>query len=190
MARADINKPTVDPIVDEGSVLYSFIMTERTYQEVELSFVEDITQFTVTASFIEANNVLGVEEVPDTVKPGATSKVLTCVLPVIKGDYDPAAQYEQGDYVSHNGSNWRAEPGTSNAVTLPEPSDAEPKWAKSNPNTVQVLFDETLGKDFAVQPTVTTPVYGFFQLKLTQKSTKAQVFIPVRGVVALHYAIV
>lgn len=60
MARSDINNPTVQLDTDGGAVLKSLLHGEQQHMAVDLSWISDLTGYTVSAAVVEgANDGLG-----------------------------------------------------------------------------------------------------------------------------------
>ena len=186
MARSDINKILQDLQSDNGAVLYSFILGEQTEQEIELAFVALANNYTYEAKLVEAANIYMSEEIPSSVQPGGVSDSLTVRVPPVKGLWAPGL-YNQHDVVEYNGTFYKLRLHM-NYDSQVSP-DLDPLWEEYVPNKVYVQFPGTLGTNYAVRPSVETPVYGFFELSVTETTgTFPQKWKPVRGVVAFHFS--
>lgn len=59
MARADITDKTLDLLSDDGAVLLSIAQGEQLHLNVTLSWLTNLTGYTLTAKVVEALNVIG-----------------------------------------------------------------------------------------------------------------------------------
>jgi hypothetical protein len=63
-------------------------------------------------------------------------------------------------------------------------------WELTTANTLFVQFPAALSTDWSQQPTVDTPVYGYFELRVTEPGIHSfpQTWKPVRGAVEISFS--
>jgi hypothetical protein len=189
MSRSSIRAPTQDLQSDPGSVLYSFVQGEQTSQEVALDFLLDAAGYEYEAVIMEADNVEGLPEVPTKVKPLGKADTLVTRVRTDRGNWSPGASYNHDDLVSYLGAVYRLASnradGYTNEVVPPEDS----RWIPSAKNIVIIHFHKLLSSDYAVQPTLDTPVYGFIELSVTEDfGVFPQIWKPLRGAVSFSFS--
>jgi hypothetical protein len=188
MARSPITEISEDLIEDAGSILWSVIQGEQLEFPVALSFLSLIDNtYTIEAVIIEGEND-GLGTVPTTINQTDPIKdTLTVRLPVYHGVWNPSGSYVLGEYVSYGTAFYYL---FGNATVGLVPSDDSDNWELFTPNRIYVQFDSTLSTDYDVTPTVDTPIYGFFELAVTEPiSTILQkTWKPVRGLVQFRFS--
>lgn len=191
MARARINVISDDLIQDAGAVLFSFVKGEQLEYPITLDFVQSTTyNYTYEAVIIEGNNVSGQEEAPNDIAPSAVSTVLPVRIPTYRGVWDAAQAYNTEDVVLYNGEYYRKDREATEGVINATPPSSSTKWISTTSNRIYIQFPETLGSTWAVSPKVGSPVYGFFELRVTEPSTFSfkRTWKPVRGMVELLFS--
>lgn len=188
MARNDINKPTQDLQSDDGAVLWSFVQGEQQEYPITLNFLTNAFGYTFEAVLVEANNVEGSEDIPDAVKPAGVKTTLTVRVPQERGTWAANTAYTREDVVLYNSQYYKLRIGTDriNAVA----PDTDVYWEVYVPNKVYVQFTEALSTTWTVQPTVSVPIYGFFELRVTEPAGGVfrRTWKPVRGIVAFNFS--
>ena len=189
MARSRINNPTDDLITDSGAVLFSFVKGEQLEFPITLTFIEDVRAgYTYEAVIVEGYNVADQEEPPTSVKPVDPVKTTLVVrVPSYIGVFDPVELYFAEDIVSYNGLYYRRLNDMVEAGDVPGTSIY---WEETTLNKIYVQFPSTIASTWAVAPTVNVPVYGFFELRVTEPDTVAFVrtWKPVRGMVEILFS--
>jgi hypothetical protein len=80
MPRSDITGKGIDLITDDGAVLASIAKGEQLRLSFTLSWVTDLTGYTISATVKEGNNVAGTGNTPPTEEaPSATTTALTII---------------------------------------------------------------------------------------------------------------
>lgn len=189
MARSKITATTNDVITDAGSILWSFIIGEQLEFPITLTFIEDATlPYTFEAVVIEAANTSGQTTPPTTVEISGVQTVLTVRVPSYEGVWNASNAYNMEDLVLYNGLYYKLLDGVAYInATAP---DVDPLWELSGKNIVYVQFPNTLGTTWNQAPEVDVPVYGFFELRVTEPSNPIYVktWKPVRGMVELLFS--
>jgi hypothetical protein len=189
MARSRLLDPTNDIITDGGDVLWSFVRGEQLEFPVTLNFVENaMAGYTYEAVVVEADNVIEQTETPTRVRTNGTTTVLTVRVPVNRGNWDSASAYNKEEVVYYGAKYYKLVAGV--ALTNSVTPNLDPNWAQTTLSTVYLQFPKTLGSTWNIVPTVTTPVYGFFELRVTepQDNIFRRTWKPVRGMVEILFS--
>jgi hypothetical protein len=193
MARSRLTNTTQDLIADGGAVLWSFVKGEQLEFPITLNFVEDASvkqnnNYNYEAVIVEADNVSGQADRPTTVRDGGIQNRLFVRLPVYLGNWQSGAAYNKEDVVLYNGKYYKLLQGSGRiSSTLPS---ADSLWGETNLNTIYLQFPATLASTWTVQPLVDSPVYGFFELRVTEPVDPVftRTFKPVRGMVEILFS--
>jgi len=188
MARATIYQPTKDVVSDGGAVLWSIVKGEQLEFEVELEFLDNATAFTYEAVLVEALNVEGQEEPPTSMLPGGVQTNVPFRLPVISGVWNELTAYTTGDIVQYNSEYFiKIAPGAAIDSIVPSLS---PDWATTNVNLIYLQFLKEFCSTWSFQPTVSTPAYGYFELRVTEPGGASfqRTWKPVRGMVQFLFS--
>lgn len=190
MARAKITNPTDDLIDDSGSVLWSFIRGEQLEYPVTLNFLDTVLTagFQFEAVAVEALNTSNQAAKPSSVKPGGVQTVLTVRLPNYVGNWSAASSYNYEDVVLRTGVYYKLKEG-SGRVSATEPVD-DPLWEVTSLRIVHIQFPSTLGSTYEVAPTAGSPIYAFFELRVTEPNNSVfrRTWKPVRGMIELLFS--
>jgi hypothetical protein len=193
MARSRLTNTTQDLIADSGAVLWSFVKGEQLEFPVSLNFVEDASvklnnNYVYEAVVVEAANIRGQTERPVTTKDGGVQTRLFVRLPVFLGAWQSAAAYNKEDVVFYNNKYYKLASG-SGRVNATVPS-SDPRWIETALNIIYLQFPATLASTWGVQPLVDSPVYGFFELRVTEPQDQifTRTFKPVRGMVEILFS--
>ena len=187
MARARLTNPPQDIIQDEGSVLLSFVKGEQLEFPIPMEFFLDATGYTFEAVVIEADNVASQTTAPSVVKANGVQTVLNVRLPVIKGAWLQGTVYYQEDIVYSENKWWRLRPNELTSNT--EPS-LDTRWAETFLNIIYVQFPATLASTWAQPPVIGSPVYGFFEIRVTEPNNAifVRTWKPIRGMVEILFS--
>jgi hypothetical protein len=193
MARSRLTNTTQDLIADGGAVLWSFVKGEQLEFPVTLNFVEDASvkatnNYTYEAVVVEAQNISGQTERPTTVRTGGVKTTLFVRLPRYQGTWQAAAAYNKEDVVFYSNKYYKLVQGSARiSATLPT---VDSFWVETTLNTVYLQFPESLASTWTVQPVVDAPVYGFFELRVTEPTDPIfrRTFKPVRGMVEILFS--
>lgn len=190
MARSKIDNPTNDLITDSGAILWSFVKGEQLEFPIQLPFLDDARLYTFEAVVIEADNVPGQTERPTSAKVGGRQNTLVVRKPNYVGVWNAATGYNMENIVQYSVDSklYRLVSGV-NRVSAVTPA-ADPLWLETALNIVNLQFLEALASDWAQQPTVETPVYGFFELRVTEPNNSVfqRTWKPIRGMVEINYS--
>ena len=158
---------------------------------------EPVTE-TVTVPVINENGdaVLDTEgnqvtqQITNTLYEPSVAKNLHVRLPSFSGYYVPNNDYAYGDRVYHNGKIWELITGRA-AWDPGEPDGINPYWIESDAQTIFIQFPEDVIEDWSVLPSVGCPVYGFFELRVTEQASHTnfkRTWKPVRGMVGFYFS--
>jgi len=181
--------PFDDLITDSGAVLWSFIRGEQLEFPVILNFLSDVNLgYTFEAVVVEANNVPGQTAKPITIKTGGAQDTLTVRKPIYLSVWDENTAYDTEDVVLYNGIYYKLLSGAGRIeATTPL---VDPLWEVTSLNKVYLQFPGTLASDWDQDPVVGIPVYGFFELRVTEpaNSILQKTWKPVRGMVEILFS--
>jgi len=194
MARSRLTNTTQDLIADGGGVLWSFVKGEQLEFPVVLNFVEDASvkasnNYVYEAVVVEAANVIGQTDRPVDVATNPVQTRLFVRLPRLIGtSWQATSAYNKEEVVLYAGKYYKLLQGAGRInSTLPT---EDPLWFETTLNTIYLQFPSTLGTTWAVQPKVDSPVYGFFELRVTEPTDSifTRTFKPVRGMVEILFS--
>jgi hypothetical protein len=189
MARSRLLDPAIDLITDGGDVLWSFVRGEQLEFPVTLNFVENVMAgYTYEAVVVEANNVAEQTSTPTTVRPNGVTNILTVRVPVNRGNWDSAQAYNKEEVVYYGAKYYKLLSGV--ALTNSTTPNLSTNWIETNLSKVYLQFPKTLGATWSQIPTVSTPVYGFFELRVTepQDNIFRRTWKPIRGMVEILFS--
>ena len=193
MARSRLTNTTQDLVTDGGAVLWSLVKGEQLEFPVILNFVEDASvkptnNYVYEAVVVEANNLIGQTTRPTAVKISGVKTTLFVRLPVYLGQWDAAEAYNKEEVVLYSGKYYKRIGGIAVIdATTPNTSEA---WQETQLNKIYVQFPANLASAWEVQAAVDSPVYGFFELRVTEPSDVVftRTFKPVRGMVEVLFS--
>lgn len=191
MARSRIDVTTNDLITDGGAVLWSLIKGEQLELSVTLDFIDDPNiGYTYEAVIVEGANVYGQQQRtrPTTIQTDGVQTVLTVRLPVNRGTWDADQAYNREEVVLYEGKYYKLLDGAARTSAIVPSLD--PMWEATVLNRVYIQFPNTIGSDWAISPSVNSPVYGFFELRVTEPTNPifTRTWKPVRGMVELLFS--
>ena len=189
MARPRLISPTVDLMKDEGAVLFSLVKGEQREFPVELDFVSDSTLgYVFEAVVVEAANTASQKEPPTSLMSNGAQTTLTVRLPVFMGDYTIGTEYSLEEVVLFGGNYYKlmTELLTADEVT----PDINENWVLTSMNIVYLQFNKELSDDWAQSPIINVPMYGFFELRVTEPANNiiTQTWKPVRGLIEILFS--
>jgi hypothetical protein len=197
MARSRLTNTTQDLIADSGAVLWSFVKGEQLEFPITLNFVEDASvkqdankNYVYEAVVVEAANIAGQTDRPTAVRVGASTVTtrLFVRLPKYIGTWQSVQAYNKEEVVLYAGKYYKLLQGSGRtSATLP---NVDPLWAETTLNTIYLQFPSTLASTWQVQAAVDSPVYGFFELRVTEPIDPVftRTFKPVRGMVEILFS--
>lgn len=189
MARSRLLDPTNDIITDSGDILFSFVKGEQLEFPITLNFVEDVTAgYTYEAVVVEGDNSESQLTRPVNVKQNGVTTILNVRVPTNRGTWDAAQAYNREEIVLYNGKYYKLLSGV--AATSAVTPAASTSWLETTLNKVYLQFPKTLASTWSQQATVSTPVYGFFELRVTepQDNIFVRTWKPVRGMVEILFS--
>ena len=193
MARSRLTNTTQDLITDGGSVLWSMVKGEQLEFPITLTFIEDASvkptnNYTYEAAVVEAENILGQTDRPNRVRTGGAKTTLFVRLPQLLGTWDASSAYSKEEVVLYSGKYYKLLGGINRTSDITPNTD--PQWELTVLNKVYVQFPSNLIGAWAVQPQVDSPVYGFFELRVTEPTDTVftRTFKPVRGMLEVLFS--
>jgi len=87
MARSNLTAPTQDLQKDGGAILFSFVQGEQQEYPVVIDFVEDVSSYILEAVVLEGANILGEDEIPQTVADTPAIDTLDIRVPQYMGEW-------------------------------------------------------------------------------------------------------
>jgi hypothetical protein len=192
MARSKLTNVSNDLITDIGGVLWSLIKAEQLEFPVTLSFLENASLgYTYEAVVIEALNVSGQtrEQKPTAIKPDGVQTVLPLRIPTYRGNWDAAQAYNREELVLYSGKYYKLKSGVARtSAVLPSLDTAF--WVETLANKIYIQYPSTLGSTWAVSPVGDSPVYGFFELRVTEPADAVyrRTWKPIRGMVEILFS--
>jgi hypothetical protein len=194
MARSRITDTRQDLITDSGAVLWSIVQGEQLEFPVVLNFIEDASvkpsnNYIYEAVVIEAANVLGQTTRPTQVQLGGVQTRLFVRLPIYLGIWSAALAYNKEEVVLYSGKYYKLLGGVNrtNSIT----PDLDPLWEETLLNRIYIQFPDTLSLNWlSAVPQVDSPVYGFFELRVTEPTDPvfSRTFKPIRGMVEILFS--
>jgi hypothetical protein len=189
MARSRLTNTSQDLISDGGAVLWSFVKGEQLEFPITLNFVEDVTAgYTYEAVVVEGDNVQSQLTKPENVKTNGIVTILNVRVPTLRGNWDAAQAYNREEIVLYNGKYYKLLSGV--ALTNITPPSGSTNWLETTLNKVYLQFPKSLASTWTQVATVSTPVYGFFELRVTepQDNIFVRTWKPVRGMVEILFS--
>jgi len=193
MARSRLTNTTQDLVTDSGAVLWSMVKGEQLEFPITLNFVEDASvktsnNYTYEAVVVEASNTLNQTERPTSVRPGGQKKTLFVRLPYFIGQWNAGSAYNKEEVVAYGQKYYKLISGL--ARTNSTTPDIDPLWEETVLNKIYVQFPANLISGWSVQPVVDGPVYGFFELRVTEPTDAVftRTFKPVRGMLEVLFS--
>ena len=189
MARDLISTSSNDLMKGGDSILMSLVMGEQLELPVLLDMVAVAnSDFTYEAVVIEGLN-LGDGEKPISVQPTGVETTLTTRQTTYLGDWVAATAYFAEDVVDYEGDEYRLIAGTARVSSTPPDSDSS--WILHDKRILYIQIPSTLGQGYNVQPTPDSPIYGFFELRVTELASTTgflNTWKPVRGLIQLLFS--
>lgn len=193
MSRSRLVNPTQDLQADAGAVLWSFVKGEQLEFPITLNFIEDVTvkpsnNYVYEAVVVEAQNIEGQTTKPTTIQPAGVQTVLTVRRPTFIGTWNASIAYNKEEIVLYNGIYYKLLKGAGRVdSTLP---NVDPLWEVTALNIIYLQFPSSLANTWNIQPSVNKPVYGFFELRITEPTDPVfqRTWKPVRGMVEILFS--
>lgn len=193
MARSRItDTDRKDLISDSGSVLFSLVKGEQLEFPVTLNFVKDATNsnaYVFEAVIVEANNTANQQTVrPKSVLSGGRQNTLIVRVPVNRGVWQAVQAYNREEIVLYNNVYYKLLNGAGRISSVTP--NLDPAWEVTVLNKIYIQFPSTLASNYAITPTVDSPVYGFFELRITEPtdSIYTRTWKPIRGMVEFLFS--
>lgn len=178
MPRAAITSRRIDLNTDNGAVLWSIIQGEQFEVLLTLKYLTDITGMAFRAALAEGLNLVSTDDEttpPTTVRPGGVYNELSLRVPSL-APWSSLSSYVAGDLVLDNGK-----PFECIEAVVGQPTTDTSFWVPYVHNRIYLQFTKGLSTDWAVQPLPAAPVYGFFELSVTDTATFEATRKTVRG---------
>jgi hypothetical protein len=189
MSRSQLSNIVTSLQSDSGSVLWSFVRGEQLEFPVILNFIPNASAgYVFEAVVVEANNVIGQQEMPSSVKSGGVQTVLTVRVPTDRGTWAAITAYDTDDLVKYGSLYYKLRYGAAYVSgTLPT---VDPNWEEWVPNKIFIRFPASLGATWGVPPTTGANSYGFFELRVTEPAGPSfrRTWKPLRGMVEVLFS--
>jgi hypothetical protein len=190
MARSKLTDTGQDLISDSGATLWSFVKGEQLEFPVTLSFLGNVGGYDLEAVVVEADNVVGQSDKPTAIKTGGVQTILNVRVPTDRGNWQDIQSYNRDEvvYYATSGKYYKLDAGVAYVSAVTPPLD--PLWIEYVPNIVNIQFPSTLAATWVVQASVDSPIYGFFELRVTEplSSSFKRTWKPVRGMVQILFS--
>lgn len=190
MARERINTRSNDLISDSGAVLWSIIKGEQLEFPIVVDFLVDTTVagYVFEAVIVEGANVAAQEDPPVTRKTGGVETTLTVRVPTFEGNWSAVEAYDMEDVVLYGGIYYKLLNGAAYVNTATP--DEDEQWEVTTLNTIYVQFPSSVASTWEIAPIVDSPVYGFFELRITEPFNPIyqRTWKPVRGMVEVLFS--
>ncbi|RLA44622.1 MAG: hypothetical protein DRR06_09210 [Gammaproteobacteria bacterium] len=189
MARSKITNITEDLVDDSGSVLFSLVRGEQLEFPLVLEFAQvDTSLYDLEAVVIEGAHIPG--STPISVEPSGDETTLTIRVPTDTGTWNPITAYNTEEVVDYNTIHYKLRAGVARVdATTP---DVDPVWEVFDERTIYLQFPKvlTITPAYVATPDVDTPVYGFFELRVTEpvNAIFIQTWKPTRGLVEILFS--
>jgi len=193
MARSRLTNTTQDLVTDSGAVLWSLVKGEQLEFPITVNFIEDasvkpIDNYIYEAVVVEANNTPNQMERPNNVRVGGKKSTLFVRLPYFIGQWNAGSAYSKEEVVAYGQKYYKLLFGIAR-INSTSP-DTDPMWEETKLNKIYVQFPADLIAQWSVQPAVDSPVYGFFELRITEPTDLVftRTFKPVRGMLEVLFS--
>lgn len=187
MARSRFNNITSDLVNDGGTVLVSLVQGEQLELPVVVDFIIDPTQYSYEAVAVEADNVEGQTSPPTSYKKDGSKVTLNVRIPAYKGVWSETAPYSLGDLVSYGNSVYEFTAYLVFNVDATPPSSSS-LWEISSRGKLFIQIPKTVSDSYQ-EALVGSPVYGFLELRVTEKvGDFPKTFKPIRGVLEFLFS--
>lgn len=193
MSRARLTQTPVDLITDSGAVLLSIVKGEQIEFPISLNFLANTTtqpsnNYIYEAVVVEAKNIPDQTSAPTEVMPSGINTTLVVRTPTYLGTWNPSSGYNKEEVVFYGDKYYKLLSGIARISTLIPSSD--PLWVETTLSMVYVQFPKELGTNWSVHSSVGKPVYGFFELRVTEPTDPVftRTWKPVRGMVEILFS--
>jgi hypothetical protein len=192
MARSSLAGATTDLVDDSGAVLFSLVRGEQFEYPIILDFLEraDVDGYEYEAVVVEGAND-GSGQVPRNVMPGGAQLTLGTRTAIYKGEWDPSFPTSFEEYVLEDTTYYKRRRGIG-VYSSTAPSLDPDNWVEFDPSTLYIQIPKQLSiiPAWSLVPDVGMPVYGFFELRVTEPISSAfrHTWKPVRGVVQIMFS--
>jgi hypothetical protein len=109
-------------------------------------------------------------------------------VPELVGTWSSVDAYTQAEVVLYNNKYYELSSGIARVSAITP--DLDPMWSETTLNKVYIQFPSSLGSSWGVQSSVGYPVYGFFELRITEPANPIfrKTWKPVRGMVEILFS--
>lgn len=193
MSRARLTQTPVDLVTDGGAILLSIVKGEQIEFPVTLNFLSDTTEkpsnnYIYEAVVVEAKNVSGQSSAPIELMPSGVNTTLTVRKPIYQGTWNAPEAYNKEDVILYGDKYYKLSSGTARVSSIAPSSD--PMWVETVLNIIYIQIPSTLASTWSIQPIVGKPVYGFFELRVSEPADPiyTRTWKPVRGMVEVLFS--
>ncbi len=177
---------TLSEVMNLKDVLWRIVEGEQVELEVSLDFVGSLDNLTFDAVVLEAANQVGQQTPPDDIRSGGSTDTLVVRVPVFRGDWNANISYALDETVAYGEAHYRLmDSGYDHAVA----PDMNSSWLTVSPRAVYIRIPSTYSANYVVQPTVSAPTYGFFELSVTETvGLFPRTWKPIRGMIQINFS--
>jgi len=200
MSRSSLLQIEEQLVDDSGSVLFSFVKGEQLEFPVLMNFIENepvivngapvhpASLYSFEAVVVEALNVIDQTDKPTNIAVNPVINRLVVRVPTYRGDWLATGMYSKENVVRHDNKYWKLLIGANRINPLPPGVDGT--WVETVLNKIFVQFPNSLGSTYLIKPQVNFPVYGFFELRVTEPYDVifVRTWKPVRGMVEILFS--
>ena len=149
-----------------------------------------LNSYTYEATVVEALNTIEQSSEPTAIKPNGVTTLLTVRVPANRGTWTSSFVYSVEDVVYYSGKYYKQNNGFQGQSSTTVPTSDAARWTETAANRVYVQCPKSMASTWAQQATVTAPVYGFFELRVTENASIVypRTWKPVRGLVEILYS--
>ena len=175
-----------DPFAD---VLFSIAKGEQIEYQTVIKGLDNMEQFEYEAVVVEANNELDQTQIPKSIKTAGAQTVLNVRVPNDRGAWLDTEEYDAGDMVSYGTDRYYVLKSGTAYSNIDSPA-SDDNWSEVAHNIIYVQIPATLASDWALQPTVNVPCYGFFEVRVSEPAGTlfTHTWKPIRGTIKVFFS--
>lgn len=187
MARSRLTGITQDVVNDGGNILLSVVQGEQLEFPSDISNINDPTAYDYECVIIEADNQPEQTKAPTKVLANGVQNTINVRIPEVLGEWQSTAAYSMFEVVTYAGKYYNKLVGF--GMIDSTPPDISPTWAEVPAGRIYIQVTSDLSLNYAQQPVIGSPVYGFLELRVSEKvGTFKRTWKPVRGIVEFLFS--
>jgi len=172
-----------------SEVLFSIAKGEQIEYQTVIKGLDNMDQFEYEAVVVEANNEVDQTQIPKSIRTAGAQTVLDVRVPEDRGVWVSTDMYSAGDLVSYGQDTFYVLKSGVDYINDVIPSNDD-NWVEVPSNVIYVQIPATLASDWAIQPTVSSPCYGFFELRVSEMPGTffTHTWKPIRGTIRIFFS--